>query len=263
MRSKMVLDLDKLGLGRNQQLWDADIDELKEQDTNARTMPSSMLDALATTIKEDGRLESFPVGVLREGFIELYSGHHRVRGARTAGRSRVPMIVHIDEMSRSEVVSRQIALNAIEGQDDKDTLGQMYKELKTVEDMMRAYLTLEDIAKMEREARNIKTVTIDLPYKYKVICLVFLSHQASGFEEVLQKLTGDEDIIGVARWETYERFATAVRELQTTEDIRSVDTAVARMAEMVLEVIDARKETESDKAQAAQGESGQASDKRQ
>jgi hypothetical protein len=59
--------------------------EVREQEVNARFQPPEMLERLAATIRSEPRLESVPFGVMRDGYIEVISGHHRIRGAVMAG----------------------------------------------------------------------------------------------------------------------------------------------------------------------------------
>ena len=53
-----------------------DINQMKEQDINARIMKNEMQDQLTANIKKRGQLESLPFLALVDGKLEIVSGHH-------------------------------------------------------------------------------------------------------------------------------------------------------------------------------------------
>ena len=67
-------------LGNNLKIVKVDINsELKEQSLNAQTMGKEAFSQLVANVKKRGGLESLPYCVLKDGKIEIVSGHHRVR----------------------------------------------------------------------------------------------------------------------------------------------------------------------------------------
>jgi len=71
-----------LQLEQGLEIWRVHIDELREQDINARSQPKAMFDRLAATIRRDKRLEALPLVAATENGLEIVSGHHRVRASR-------------------------------------------------------------------------------------------------------------------------------------------------------------------------------------
>lgn len=71
-----------LELGNGLEIWKVNIEDLKEQDVNARYMKAEMFERLTENIKGDGRLESLPFCALTDKGIEIVSGHHRIRAVR-------------------------------------------------------------------------------------------------------------------------------------------------------------------------------------
>ena len=68
-----------IDMGQGLALYKVGVDEVSEQDVNARAMSPQMFERLAATIERDGRLESLPLMALNaEGKIEIISGHHRL-----------------------------------------------------------------------------------------------------------------------------------------------------------------------------------------
>lgn len=102
-------------VGRNLALYKVSVDEIREQDLNARVMPPEMMERLAETVKTEGRLEQLPFTVLRKGYFELVSGHHRVRAARAAGLVEIFVLADTRDLSKSKVRAKQIAHNRISG----------------------------------------------------------------------------------------------------------------------------------------------------
>lgn len=100
--------------GDNLELWRCHIDEIREQDRNARTMAPEMMERLSLTIKREKRLESIPFTVKRDGWFELISGHHRVRGCRAAGVETIIVLADTRDLDRSQIVAKQLAHNAID-----------------------------------------------------------------------------------------------------------------------------------------------------
>ena len=94
------------------------IDQVKEQDINARIMKNEMQDQLTANIKKRGQLESLPFLVLVNGKLEIVSGHHRIKSARAAGLKELIVILDVSGLTRSQIVAKQLAHNAISGFDE-------------------------------------------------------------------------------------------------------------------------------------------------
>src|SRR3990167_3081838 len=104
-------------LGNGMEVWRVGVDDLQEQDKNARTMSPQAFQRLVANIKNGDRLESLPFCVLRpNGDIEIVSGHHRTRAARAAGLNEVPVLIDTTTtLTRSQIVAKQLAHNSISG----------------------------------------------------------------------------------------------------------------------------------------------------
>src|SRR5437762_1667585 len=106
-----------LDLGNGLELWKVPPSALREQDVNARSMPKAMFERLSQTIGRDKRLESLPLCAKTERGLELISGHHRTRAATAAGLTEMFTLVDVTGLTRSQIAAKQLAHNAIEGQD--------------------------------------------------------------------------------------------------------------------------------------------------
>ena len=97
------------------EIWKLVISNLKEQDINAQVMDDRRMKILTANIKNRGALESLPY-VLKQGdTFTIISGHHRVRAANAAGLKYIYALVETTELTKSQVVSKQIAHNELVG----------------------------------------------------------------------------------------------------------------------------------------------------
>lgn len=106
-----------LELGQGLEIWKIHVDRLREQDVNARAMTRPMFDRLTQTIGRDQRLESLPLCAVVDDHVEIVSGHHRVRGARAADVQVIHAIVDVSGLTPDQVKAKQLAHNAIAGED--------------------------------------------------------------------------------------------------------------------------------------------------
>ncbi len=227
-------------VGESLGVWRVPTSEVREQDVNARAMPPEMFERLTATIQKEGRLESLPFTVKRDGVFELISGHHRIRAARVAGLKDVIVLADERDLDRSQVVAKQLAHNAIGGVDDQETLRGMFAELTRVDDMAEAYLDpdqFDDVSQVN--SPNLPNIEAEFPWRY--LSFVFLPAQLEQFndvEEVIKKVPKNTDEVGVCNKEVYDRFAEALTGVGRAENIRSVGAIISRMTEICLEYIE-------------------------
>src|SRR3954454_4963806 len=122
-----------LDLGGGLELWTAAIDELIEQDVNARAMPKGMFERLAETVGRDKRLESLPLCATTPRGLEIVSGHHRTRAARQAGLDELHVIVDTTGLTPDQIKARQLAHNRIQGEDNEELFKRIYESIGDVE----------------------------------------------------------------------------------------------------------------------------------
>ena len=132
-----------LELGNGLELWKVHPSSLREQDVNARSMPKAMFERLAQTIARDKRLESLPLCAKTERGLEIISGHHRVRAATAAGISEMFVLVDVTGLTRSQIAAKQLAHNAIEGQDNEQLLAEIYRQIEDAESKLEAFIDAE------------------------------------------------------------------------------------------------------------------------
>lgn len=97
------------------EVWKVNIEQIIEQDLNARAMSKSAFLQLSENIKKRGAFESLPLCAITDKGLELISGHHRVRAARKAEVQEVWVLVDVTDIGRSNLLSKQLSHNSLQG----------------------------------------------------------------------------------------------------------------------------------------------------
>ena len=230
-----IEDIYDMGTG----LWicKVPLDKVKEQDINARIMKKEMQDQLTANIKNRGQLESLPLLVLKDGVLEIISGHHRIKSARAAGLKTIIAIVDKSGLSRSKIAAKQLAHNAISGIDDQSTLREIVKMLDDVDDMLESFIG-KDLLEEPLEQFN-KLLSPEVHFDFKNVTFTFLPHQLKDMETLVSALQNNApDLIGVAPYEQCQKFIETLSKYQKFTDIRNVGAAVHSMIEATKEKMD-------------------------
>lgn len=221
--------------GPNLEIWRVHVDEIREQDINARTMPPEMFDRLVANIGKENRLESLPFTVKRENYFEMISGHHRLRAARTAGITEIMVLADTRDLDRSRVVAKQLAHNAIEGIDDQEVIKRLLEDIKRVDDLLESYIDKESLEKVKPETLNLDEIILEL--NSIIFTFAFLPSKFDKFQELAEKVPANSNYIGVCNKDIFEKFRDTLLKLGRTENIKSVGAVISRMTEIALEYI--------------------------
>lgn len=206
------------------------LDRVKEQDINARVMKNEMQDQLTANIKKRGQLESLPFLVLKDGKLEIVSGHHRIKSARAAELKEVIAIIDVSGLSRSQIAAKQLAHNAISGFDDDSTLREIVKMITDVDDMIESFVG-KDIMEEPLEQYE-KMLSPAIQFDFKNVTFSFLPHQVQDMDVLVKNLeTTAPEIIGVAPYEQCKSFVETLSRYQKFTDIRNVGAAIHSMVQ--------------------------------
>ncbi len=226
-----------LELGAGLELWRVGIDEVREQDVNARAMPKAMLERLAATIQRDQRLESLPL-VARTGeeSFEIVSGHHRVRAARMAGVDALYVLMDVSGLTPSQVKAKQLAHNAIQGEDDAELVARIFEAIEDVEMRLEAFI---DVKELNKRLERVSVPAMDVGLEYHTALVMFLPSEKERFEAAVEAVklvmgSGLEEGF-LADLALYEQWRAAMKATQTAFEVRSVGTLFSQMAKLVLE----------------------------
>lgn len=209
------------------------IAELREQDVNAHVMPQRVFDRLVDNIKKRGELESLPLCAESNGRIEIVSGHHRVRAARAAGLTEVPVLVDRSGLSRSAIVAKQIAHNALIGRDEEELVKRLIADIETPDDLLETGLDETFLAAVDgNEALESLLPMPDI--QWKTVTFTFLPHQLVEFDALVKEI-GDADLVGVVPEDQFDPFMDAVAKYGRATDVRGVGSIVAMLTRLARE----------------------------
>jgi hypothetical protein len=216
------------------------IQDVREQDVNAQVLPPAVLERLSENIRREG-LTELPYGWVRKDLnrVEVISGHHRLKAATKAGRTSVHMVVDTRDLSRSEVVSRQLSHNRLHGEPDPEIEKELLMEVTAVDDLLATGLDEDFIASLPRT----DTTSLFLPspdFDWKTVVFTFLVHQFDKFDELVMNLDGEVNLIGVAGMDQFENFARVVANYARIRDIKSIGTTISQLTQLALDEIRAK-----------------------
>lgn len=210
------------------------VNEFREQDINARIMDDAKFKRLVANIEKRGTLESLPYCTLTDRGIEIVSGHHRIKASRAAGIEKVPTLVDLSNLSRSQIAAKQIAHNALAGVDDENTLKEIAKLITDVDDMLESALDNDFFKEQETKIEKLSTIAVDI--EWKTVEFLFLNHQIEDLNKLVDNVT-PADTAGVASIEQFKPFVDALEKVKKFNNVKAVGTAINMMIKAALESI--------------------------
>lgn len=215
------------------------IAELKEADVNAQVLQPRHFDRLTSNIRNRGQVTSLPYisWPNREGPARICSGHHRVRAARNAGLTEIPVLVDTRPMTHSEFTAQQIAHNELHGTPDTNVLAQLVRMIDDVDDLLATGLdekTLNKLGDVEATALGTPHAAFD----WKVFTCLFLPHQMETLKDALDSIDRKSEVLGIAPREDFEEFSKQVIEYGRMANIRSLGAVVSSIIAIARREVD-------------------------
>jgi hypothetical protein len=229
-----------LDLGDGLCVCKGDIDSMREQDLNARSMPPEMFKQLAANIEKRQGLESLPLLAETEKGIEIVSGHHRVRAARAAEVTTIFFLLDRSGLTRDQIIAKQLAHNSIEGTDDPQILKELFEQIYDAEARIASFIDPKSLGIDCFEQVKIGDIETDI--QFKQISFLFLAHQLEAFDDAANEIDKDTEMVGIADLEQYEKVKEAIHKVREVDDIRAVGMIMSRMCDIVMEYYDERDE---------------------
>lgn len=219
-----------LDLGGGLAIYQVHVDALREQDVNARSMSPAMFQRLTDTVKRDGRLESLPLVALINDKLEVVSGHHRVRAARSAELPTIYAIVDETGLTRDQIAAKQLAHNAIAGVDETQLVAQIYQSIADVDSRLEAFIDPKELDMPVPE--RVSLPNLDMDIEYRTLLITFLPTQSEKFEKAVDKLLEqadlNRDVLYVADLELFEKWNALMRRLRKEYDAKAISSAISR-----------------------------------
>jgi hypothetical protein len=175
--------------------------------------------------------------------IEIISGHHRVRAARAAGLMTIWVLVDRGEMTRSKVVAKQLAHNALIGHDDEEIVRSLVQQLDGPDDLLHSGLPEDMMPTIESEAVGLFLPHADFDWRH--VGFAVLPHQQEHLEELCKRLEGRHDMVLLMMPEQFQSFVQSAAKYARLKDIRSGGTVVSVLTELALAELGAAPEDPS------------------
>jgi hypothetical protein len=166
--------------------------------------------------------------------LEIISGHHRVRAATAAGITEIFVIVDVTGLTRSQIAAKQLAHNAIEGQDNEQLLAEIYRQIEDADSKLEAFID----AKLDIELPKVKIEGLDVEIDFKTVLLIFLPRVKERLDRAIEypRSSGQRlDGVYVAADSDYAPVEKAVRKINDEYDVRVVADIIGKMADLALE----------------------------
>jgi len=224
-------------------IWKVHLDRLRERDVNARVMSPDKFARLATNIGAESRLESLPLVALipdQPDFFAILSGHHRTRAARTAGLMIIHCIVIERDLTEDEITAKQLAHNALSGEDDLDILRQLFDSMESTEAKLESGLSDMD---MRLDVGSWPSESLDVEFDFEPIYVLFMSSNLDRWEHLIERLEPDARMY-LANHEDFDRFSKTVKTVGQLKDIRNIAGIMVKIMDYVDAGIKAEKEAE-------------------
>ena len=225
---------EKVQLEKGLELWKVSLDELREQDLNARVMSDAMFRRLTETIERDERLEALPFCAVTDRGIEIVSGHHRMRAARSAGMKETWALVDVSGLTQSQIKAKQLAHNAISGVDDPSMLQQIYAQLTTIEDIREAFVFEADFDKLNKASEGVGIAEVQVDFDIRTVFLMFLPTYYEKWTELLKSIPPNTDEIALADAQIAEKFREALKATGKSYDIKAATPLLCKMIDQAL-----------------------------
>jgi hypothetical protein len=229
-----------LGNGLRIERWA--IADLREQETNAQVMSPTKFKRLVDNIRRRGALESTPFvsgAPIEDGQPmtppEIVSGHHRIRAARAAGLIRVDLLVDRSGLSRSAIVAKQLAHNALVGEEDESLQRRLLEMIDSADDLLETGLDEDLIQRLQSPPDDVRLFAPHADFQWQTISLVFLPHQLEEFKQLLDAVNGRQDLLGAVPDEQFRPFLQAASAYARFKDVRNAGTVVALLTRTALE----------------------------
>jgi len=200
-----------------------------EQKKNARYFKPEKFQQLVNNITNDGFLASTPL-LRKEGDkFRIIDGTRRVTGAKAAGLDKI-LAFQYEPESEDEAISKQLAFNALVGEDDKVILAELFQSIKNIDFKIATGLNSE-IAKIDYVSLNFRIG------EFKELTMMFMPENLEDFDKDMEytaehSLVKSSTTLRLANLSQYEKFANAIRKIKKIENIKNNAVSISALIEL-------------------------------
>lgn len=201
------------------------LDRLDLVEKNARFMRNEVLRRLVDNIKQDGQVSQIPFCVPRGDRFVVLSGNHRVKAARLAGLTEIPIIFTSEALSRDQELAIQLSHNAIAGEDDPVILKDLWSELTTVS--AKLYSGLDDKLLATLAAIAMPAIS-EVKLEFRTLSFLFLPEEAEElqrtFDDARKLVSGHATYL--ARFSDFDRLLDGLATASAAHNIKNAATGL-------------------------------------
>jgi hypothetical protein len=144
------------------------------------------------------------------------------------------VLVDATGLTRSQIAAKQLAHNAIEGQDNEQLLAEIYRQIEDAESKLEAFID----EKLDVEIPKVKIEGLDVEIDFKTVLLIFLPRVKERLDRALEYLRSSGqrlDGVYIAADSDYTPLEKAVRKINQEYDVRVVADIIGKMADLALQ----------------------------
>lgn len=201
------------------------LDRLDLVEKNARFMRNEVLRRLVDNIKQDGQVSQIPFCVPRGDRFVVLSGNHRVKAARLAGLSEIPIIFTSEALTRDQELAIQLSHNAIAGEDDPVILKDLWNELTTVS--AKLYSGLDDKTLATLAAIAMPAIS-EVKLEFRTLSFLFLPEETEElqrtFDDARKLVSGQATYL--ARFSDFDRLLDRLATASAAHNIKNAATGL-------------------------------------
>jgi hypothetical protein len=228
-----------LYLGDNLYIAKAPIENLREQDVNARVMNKAMFEQLTSNIAKRQQLEQLPYVVHTKDIpLLITSGHHRIRAARAAGIREVYFILDLSDLTKDQIRAKQLAHNSLSGYDNPEILLRMFNEIEDIDSKIQAFI---DPSLVELQIVSEPLIDSGSDIEFHHVALYFLPHEQEKFESMIKQLPDDVNTVYVTNEEDFVQFKKLMNDLKQVHNIHSIGRGLVKMMELAQRTLEEEK----------------------
>lgn len=227
-----------------------DFRTLKRREKNAHYMAPAMFKRLVENVKIDGAVTSVILCCQDpDGTLEILSGHHRSAAGIEAGVFEGDALVITTPLTEKRKVAIQLSHNAINGEDDRSLLAQLYASLDIDS---KKFSGLDDTVLAGDKGPGASALG-GANIKYDELLFSFLPEDRVRFEVELEALAkrGKRFRIHAAPASMFDGFFDAIVRTKHQLNIVNSGIALATMARLAAERLDQLEAEQQDKSDAA------------
>lgn len=207
--------------------------QVKQIDKNAHYMSKQMFDQLVANVKKDGNLSSLPLlWQHKDGRYEALSGNHRVKAAAVAGIPKILALYTDADLTLSQKRAIQLSHNAIFGQDNPQTLKELWMEIQSLEE--KVYSGLDDEKLQTMQPVQIQRLD-EADLRMEEVRLLFVAPEAERLTKLVKKIGGPGRRRFAANVADFDRFFDMLLRFKEATGIINSSTAILLMLEVVEE----------------------------